>query len=231
MLCAIVVAGSSQLHANNLAPTVKAAIRQAVANADPGAVRAILNQHNLTATSALNPNGETLLHMIALASKEDVEFLDAFISTDNSEEQVDVNVADNQGSTALHNAAITNKPAVVGRLLASGARSDVTDSENKTPRQLAEEGDYTSIVEIIDEHEAALAAADADPLGLGAADDDNIDLSLILIDMTTLAKEGELDPVIGRAPEVTRILEIIGRRKKNNPILVGFTWNWQDSDY
>lgn len=220
LLCAIVVAGSSQLHANNLAPAVKGAIRQAIAQADSVAIRAILNQHNLTATSALNPNGETLLHMIALASNEDVELLDAFISTDNSEEQVDVNVADNQGNTALHSAAITNKPAFVGRLLASGARSDVTDRENKTPRQLAEEGEYTSIVEIIDEHEAALAAADEEPLGVGAADGD-INLSLILVDMTTLAKEGALDPVIGRAPEVTRILEIIGRRKKNNPILVG----------
>lgn len=40
-------------------------------------------------------------------------------------------------------------------------------------------------------------------------------------DITLKAKKGELDPVIGREKEITRILEILSRRCKNNPILIG----------
>jgi ATP-dependent Clp protease ATP-binding subunit ClpC len=40
-------------------------------------------------------------------------------------------------------------------------------------------------------------------------------------DLTVLAQEGKLDPVIGRASEVERVCQILTRRKKNNPILIG----------
>ena len=40
-------------------------------------------------------------------------------------------------------------------------------------------------------------------------------------DLTELAEEGKLDPVIGREREILRIAQILSRRKKNNPILVG----------
>jgi ATP-dependent Clp protease ATP-binding subunit ClpC len=40
-------------------------------------------------------------------------------------------------------------------------------------------------------------------------------------DLTQLAAEGQLDPTIGRAKEIERVMEILARRKKNNPILVG----------
>jgi ATP-dependent Clp protease ATP-binding subunit ClpB len=40
-------------------------------------------------------------------------------------------------------------------------------------------------------------------------------------DLTALAERKELDPVIGRDGEVRRVLEILGRKKKNNPILLG----------
>ncbi len=39
--------------------------------------------------------------------------------------------------------------------------------------------------------------------------------------LSTLAKEGKIDPVIGREEEIWRVSEILARRKKNNPILVG----------
>ncbi|MBP6217367.1 MAG: ATP-dependent Clp protease ATP-binding subunit [Oligoflexales bacterium] len=41
------------------------------------------------------------------------------------------------------------------------------------------------------------------------------------IDVTAQARRGELDPVIGREEEITRVVEILSRRKKNNPILIG----------
>lgn len=40
-------------------------------------------------------------------------------------------------------------------------------------------------------------------------------------DMTVMAREGELDPVIGRDNEITRVIQILSRRTKNNPCLVG----------
>lgn len=40
-------------------------------------------------------------------------------------------------------------------------------------------------------------------------------------DLTTAAKNGELDPVIGRSKEIERIIQILSRRTKNNPILIG----------
>ena len=40
-------------------------------------------------------------------------------------------------------------------------------------------------------------------------------------DLTQQAREGKLDPCVGREKEIERVVEILGRRKKNNPILIG----------
>jgi ATP-dependent Clp protease ATP-binding subunit ClpC len=40
-------------------------------------------------------------------------------------------------------------------------------------------------------------------------------------DLTQLARDGELDPVIGRAEEISRVVRILSRRTKNNPVLIG----------
>ena len=40
-------------------------------------------------------------------------------------------------------------------------------------------------------------------------------------DMTQLARDGKLDPVIGRASEIERVIQILCRRNKNNPVLLG----------
>jgi ATP-dependent Clp protease ATP-binding subunit ClpC len=40
-------------------------------------------------------------------------------------------------------------------------------------------------------------------------------------DLTELARQDELDPTIGRAEEIERVMEILSRRKKNNPVLIG----------
>ncbi|MGE3268652.1 MAG: ATP-dependent Clp protease ATP-binding subunit [Chloroflexota bacterium] len=41
------------------------------------------------------------------------------------------------------------------------------------------------------------------------------------VDLTTLARQGKLDPVIGRDEEITRLMEVLIRRTKNNPVLIG----------
>src|SRR5579885_326469 len=40
-------------------------------------------------------------------------------------------------------------------------------------------------------------------------------------DLTQLAAEGQLDPTIGRGKEIQRVMEVLTRRKKNNPVLIG----------
>ncbi|WP_210471108.1 ATP-dependent Clp protease ATP-binding subunit [Sporosarcina sp. 6E9] len=40
-------------------------------------------------------------------------------------------------------------------------------------------------------------------------------------DLTEVAREGQLDPVIGRSNEITRVIEVLARRTKNNPVLIG----------
>jgi ATP-dependent Clp protease ATP-binding subunit ClpE len=41
------------------------------------------------------------------------------------------------------------------------------------------------------------------------------------VDLTALAKKGQIDPVIGRDKEINRVIEILNRRTKNNPVLIG----------
>jgi ATP-dependent Clp protease ATP-binding subunit ClpC len=40
-------------------------------------------------------------------------------------------------------------------------------------------------------------------------------------DLTKMAEEGRIDPIIGRDKEIERVSQILSRRKKNNPILIG----------
>lgn len=46
-------------------------------------------------------------------------------------------------------------------------------------------------------------------------------------DITLLAEKGKLDPVIGRDDELRRVLQILSRRTKNNPVLVWEPWVWK----
>ena len=56
---------------------------------------------------------------------------------------------------------------------------------------------------------------------LNDVDNDNKVLDKNSTELVSYAKKGEIDPVIGRANEISRVIEILSRRKKNNPILVG----------
>lgn len=56
---------------------------------------------------------------------------------------------------------------------------------------------------------------------LDKVDEMNSELSKYTINLTKLAKEGKLDPVIGRNDEIRRLMQILSRRTKNNPMLIG----------
>lgn len=53
------------------------------------------------------------------------------------------------------------------------------------------------------------------------AEEENENLKKFTIDMTSMAREGKIDPVIGREEEIRRVIRILSRRTKNNPVLIG----------
>lgn len=53
------------------------------------------------------------------------------------------------------------------------------------------------------------------------AEEENENLKRFTIDMTAQAREGKMDPVIGREEEIRRVIRILSRRTKNNPVLIG----------
>ncbi|KAL9006321.1 MAG: hypothetical protein Q9188_000920 [Gyalolechia gomerana] len=53
------------------------------------------------------------------------------------------------------------------------------------------------------------------------AEQENEYLKKFTVDMTSLAREGKIDPVIGREEEIRRVVRILSRRTKNNPVLIG----------
>lgn len=61
------------------------------------------------------------------------------------------------------------------------------------------------------------AAMPPEPQGV----EDEVDLEDFGTDLTAMAARGKLDPVEGREAELERMIQILGRRKKNNPMLVG----------
>lgn len=53
------------------------------------------------------------------------------------------------------------------------------------------------------------------------AEEESEHLKKFTIDMTAMAREGKIDPVIGREEEIRRVIRILSRRTKNNPVLIG----------
>jgi len=65
----------------------------------------------------------------------------------------------------------------------------------------------------------ASTAATADQAAAATADDSA--LGKFTYDLTARARAGQIDPVLGRDREIRQMLDILGRRQKNNPIIVG----------
>ena len=53
------------------------------------------------------------------------------------------------------------------------------------------------------------------------AEEEHENLKKYTVDMTAMAREGKMDPVIGREEEIRRVIRILSRRTKNNPVLIG----------
>ena len=92
----------------------------------------------------------------------------------------------------------------------------VVSADSPLAKELREGGATQAAVrEALKEIRGGRRVTDANP----EASDDA--LGKYAQDLTQLAREGKLDPVIGRDEEVRRVMQILSRRTKNNPVLVG----------
>ena len=102
----------------------------------------------------------------------------------------------------------------------------IKDSENLGAKVLNQLGIdllqlRTEIIQRLGEKAAATVGIRQEGSGLGFESGKQANLKDFSINLTQLAAEGKLDPMVGRTKEVERTVQILGRRTKNNPVLVG----------
>ena len=115
-------------------------------------------------------------------------------------------VAEPQGSVAL------------GRVLEAAASAGAARGKDKVAPEhllLALTGDNGEVGRLLKEHQATAEALSA------ALEDSFPALEQYGIDLTAAARDGRLDPVIGRDAEIRRVVQVLSRRTKNNPVLIG----------
>ncbi|MBO0351808.1 ATP-dependent Clp protease ATP-binding subunit, partial [Phormidium pseudopriestleyi FRX01] len=77
------------------------------------------------------------------------------------------------------------------------------------------------VIKRVGENPAPASAVFGGERGRGPGSQKALQLSEFGVNLTEKAMEGNLDPVVGRKKEIERIIQILGRRTKNNPVLIG----------
>jgi ATP-dependent Clp protease ATP-binding subunit ClpB len=129
-------------------------------------------------------------------------------------------------------AALASRPSVSGGAAqqprVSTAFAAVLDAAEKEMRQLEDEFvstehlllaldlvDRAALLEALTQVRGSQRVTSQDPEGSYQA------LEKFGRDLTELAEEGKLDPVVGRDEEIRRVIQVLSRRTKNNPVLIG----------
>ena len=102
----------------------------------------------------------------------------------------------------------------------------IEEGDNYATRAIGETGAdirnvYQSLMSAIGAYPDEDAEVANQPGGANAKNSGTPNLDKFGRDLTALAKEHKLDPVIGRANEIQRVIQILTRRTKNNPVLIG----------
>jgi ATP-dependent Clp protease ATP-binding subunit ClpC len=103
-----------------------------------------------------------------------------------------------------------------------GLAKDVIARLGITPAQIRRQ-----VKRVLEENKNALASAATRPGTTPArekekkAEGQTPLVDQLAVDLTSYAEEGKLDPVIGREKEIERVIQILARRNKNNPALIG----------
>ncbi len=95
----------------------------------------------------------------------------------------------------------------------------VREPDCMAAQMLAQSG--VSLQDIVNDISKSVMGSAAAPAKNGEEASDGTTLSQFGRDLTKLAKEGKIDPVIGRQKEIERVIQILSRRTKNNPCLIG----------
>ncbi len=125
----------------------------------------------------------------------------------------------------MHGADVTSAQLMAEILMSwHGACTTALESSNidmaKLPEKLREVMEQT-MMSAADGEDADDAADSTAPAGPGKGPDKKSLVSSYGYDLTRAAVSGELDPVVGREAEIERLAQILSRRKKNNPVLIG----------
>ncbi len=90
------------------------------------------------------------------------------------------------------------------------------DGKSETARLLKDAGlDSNKLLSAVAEIRGSQSVTDQDPEGKYQA------LEKYGVDLTAIARKGKIDPIIGRDEEIRRVMQILSRRTKNNPVLIG----------
>lgn len=106
----------------------------------------------------------------------------------------------------MHDEFISTEHLLLGCLAARGRAGEILRQYGVTPERI-----YQALTSI----RGSQRVTDQNPEGRYQA------LEKYARDITDLARKGKLDPVIGREEEIRRVIQVLSRRTKNNPVLVG----------
>ncbi|MPY98857.1 MAG: ATP-dependent chaperone ClpB [Actinophytocola sp.] len=111
-----------------------------------------------------------------------------------------------QLATELGDEYVSTEHLLVGLASEGGQVADLLKRHNATPDALRES--FTTV-------RGSARVTSPDPEGTYQA------LEKYGVDLTERARKGDLDPVIGRDTEIRRVVQVLSRRTKNNPVLIG----------
>ncbi|MCB9000605.1 MAG: ATP-dependent Clp protease ATP-binding subunit [Bacteroidales bacterium] len=118
-------------------------------------------------------------------------------------------------------AILKDETSFVSQLLSEEGLSYETVRKSLIIENSDDKGDFNSDEEEGDSGFFGGMGKSNQPGGSSKSSSDTPVLDNFGIDLTKAAEEGRLDPIIGREREIERIAQILSRRKKNNPILIG----------
>ncbi len=104
---------------------------------------------------------------------------------------------------------------LLGLVQEGGIISDALKRSQTSKDKDTKEVNYDNLLEILKDIRGTNRVVDAEPETQYQA------LKNYGRDLTQLAKEEKLDPIIGREEEIRRVMQVLTRRKKNNPVLIG----------
>jgi len=110
------------------------------------------------------------------------------------------------GAKAAGDAFVTTERLLIAIAKEGGAAADVLKAAGATPKAL---------------EDAAQAMRKGKTADSASAEEGYDALKRYARDLTQAAKDGKLDPVIGRDEEIRRTIQVLSRRTKNNPVLIG----------